>query len=47
MRWEYRLYFKTTNVSLNAAVGDLLVIAKPRDGSLLMVIAESGSSIGR
>lgn len=42
MRWEYRL-----NVSLNAAVGDLLVIAKPRDGSLLVVIAESGSSIGR
>ncbi|WP_217999780.1 type II restriction endonuclease, partial [Pseudomonas tremae] len=47
MRWEYRLYFKTTNVSLNAAAGDLLVIAKPRDGSLLVVIAESGSSIAR
>ena len=47
MRWEYRLYFKTTNASLNAAVGDLLVIAKPRDGSLLVVIAESGSSIAR
>lgn len=47
MRYEYRLYFKTTNVSLNAAAGDLLVIAKPRDGSLLMIIAESGSSIAR
>lgn len=47
MRWEYRLYFKTTNVSLNAAAGDLLVIAKPRDGSLLVIIAENGSSIAR
>jgi hypothetical protein len=47
MRWEYRLYFKTTNVSLNAAAGDLLVIAKLLDGSLLVVIAESGSSIAR
>jgi hypothetical protein len=45
MRYEYRLYFKTTNVSLIAAAGDLLVIAKPRDGSLLVIIAESGSSI--
>lgn len=47
MRYEYRLYFKTTNVSLNAAAGDLLVIAKPRNGSLLVIIAESGSSIAR
>lgn len=47
MRHEYRLYFKTTNVSLNAAAGDLLIIAKPRDGSLLVIIAESGSSIAR
>lgn len=46
-RWEYRLYFPTTNVSLNAAAGDLLVIAKRRDGGLLVVIAENGSSIGR
>jgi hypothetical protein len=46
-RWEYRLYFPTTNVSLNAAVGDLLVIAKRRDGGLLVVIAENGSSIAR
>ncbi|CAN7805673.1 type II restriction endonuclease [Paraburkholderia hospita] len=46
-RWEYRLYFPTTNVSLNAAVGDLLVLAKRRDGGLLVVIAENGSSIAR
>ncbi|MDR6495627.1 hypothetical protein J2797_005551 [Paraburkholderia terricola] len=46
-RWEYRLYFPTTNVSLNAVAGDLLVIAKRRDGGLLVVIAENGSSIGR
>lgn len=47
MRWEYRLYFKTTEVSQNAAAGDLLVIAKHHDGDLLVVIAESGSSIAR
>lgn len=46
-RWEYRLYFPTTNVSLNAATGDLLVIGKRRDGGLLVVIAENGSSIAR
>lgn len=44
---EYHLYFPTTNVSLNASEGDLLVIAKKRDGCLLVIIAESGSSIAR
>lgn len=44
---EYHLYFPTTNVSLNASEGDLLVIAKKRNGSLLVIIAENGSSIGR
>ncbi|WP_112185428.1 type II restriction endonuclease [Ralstonia sp. GX3-BWBA] len=44
---EYHLYFPTTNVSLNASEGDLLVIAKKRDGDLLVIIAENGSSIGR
>jgi len=44
---EYHLYFPTTNVSLNAYEGDLLVIAKKRDGGLLVIIAENGSSIGR
>lgn len=44
---EYHLYFPTTNVSLNASEGDLLVIAKRSDGSLLVIIAENGSSISR
>lgn len=44
---EYRFYFPTTNVSLNAAEGDLLVIARKRDGGLLVIIAENGSSIAR
>lgn len=44
---EYHLYFPTTNVSLNASEGDLLVIAKKRDGDLLVIIAENGSSIAR
>lgn len=44
---EYHLYFPTTNVSLNASEGDLLVIAKKRGGGLLVIIAENGSSIGR
>lgn len=44
---EYRYYFPTTTVSLNASVGDLLVIAKRRDGGLLVIIAENGSSISR
>lgn len=47
MRWEYRLYFPTTNVSQNATVGDLLVIAKRREGGLLVIVAENGSSISR
>jgi len=44
---EYRFYFPTSNVSLNAAEGDLLVIAKKHDGGLLVIIAENGSSIAR
>lgn len=47
MRWEYRLYFKTTTVSLNATEGDLLVIAKIRNGGLLVIVAENESSISR
>jgi hypothetical protein len=47
MRYEYRLYYKTTRVSLNAAAGDLLVIAKQRDSGLLVIIAENNSSIAR
>jgi hypothetical protein len=44
---EYRFYFPTTTVSMNAAEGDLLVIAKRRDGGLLVVIAENESSVSR
>ena len=47
MRWEYRLYFKANNVSINAVAGDLLVIAKSRDESLLVIVAADGSSIAR
>lgn len=47
MRWEYRLYFPTTTASTNASVGDLLLIAKCRNGSLLVIVAENGSSISR
>lgn len=42
---EYRFYFPTTQVSLKAAEGDLLVIAKKRDAGLLVIIAENNSSI--
>lgn len=41
------MYFPATKVSLNAYEGDLLVIAKNRDGGLLVIIAENASSIGR
>lgn len=44
---EYRFYFPTTTVSLNAAEGDLLVIARRRDEGLLVVVAENGSSVSR
>ena len=46
-RKEYRLYFPTTNVSLNAVEGDLLVIAKRRDSGLMVIVAENGSGIAR
>jgi len=47
MRWEYRLYFPTTNVSLKAVEGDLIVIAKRRDRGLMVIVAEGASSIAR
>lgn len=43
MRWEYRLYFPTTNVSIKATVGDLLIIAKRHDGGLLVIVAQNGT----
>lgn len=42
---EYRFYFPTTQVSLKASEGDMLVIAKRRDAGLLVIIAENNSSI--
>ena len=47
MRWEYRLYFPTNLVSQCAAAGDLLIIAKRPDYSLLAIVAEKGSTIER
>lgn len=47
MRWEYRLYFPTNRVSQCASEGDLLVIAKRPDNTLLAVVAEMGTTIER
>ena len=44
-RSEYRLYFPTSQVSLRAAEGDLLVIARRQDESVLMILAQGGSTI--
>ncbi|MGB0384672.1 MAG: type II restriction endonuclease [Ardenticatenaceae bacterium] len=43
-RSEYRLYYPPTTVSAKAAEEDLLVIAKVPDGSLLVIIARSGTT---
>lgn len=47
MRWEYRLYFPTSQVSQCAAVGDLLVIAKQPDNTLLAIVAEQETTIAK
>lgn len=44
-RSEHRLYFPTTTVSLCAVAGDLLVIGRRPDTSVLVVIAQDGSTI--
>lgn len=44
-RSEYRLYFPETEVSVRAAPGDLLVIGTKQDGSVLVIIAEAGSTV--
>ena len=44
-RSEWRLYFPATRVSECAAEGDLLVIGRRPDGTLMVVIAESGSTM--
>lgn len=46
-RTEYRLYFPSAQMSQRASEGDLLVIAKRRDGGLLVLVAENNSSISR
>ncbi len=43
-RSEYRFYFPTTQVSQLASENDLLVLAKRRDGGMLVIVAEDGSS---
>jgi len=47
MRWEYRLYFPTNTVSQCAAVGDLLLIAKRPDNTLLAIVAEQETTIAK
>ena len=42
---EYRLYFPTNEVSTVAAAGDLLVVARRPDNSVLVVIAQGESTI--
>lgn len=44
-RSEHRLYFPTTAVSECAAAGDVLVIARRPDQSVLVVVAENSSTI--
>jgi len=44
-RSEHRLYFPTTSVSDCAAEGDLLVIGRRPDGSVLVVVAANGTTI--
>jgi hypothetical protein len=44
-RSEYRMYFPTTEVSMCASAGDLLVIGKRQDNSILVVVAEGGSTV--
>lgn len=44
-RSEHRLYFPTTQVSLCASAGDILVLGRKPDGSALVVVAEAGSTI--
>jgi len=45
MRWEYRLYFPTNQVSQCANAGDILVIAKRPNNKLLALVAEAGTTI--
>ena len=44
-RTEHRLYFPTNQVSMVAAAGDLLVVGRRPDNSVLVVIAQGDSTI--
>lgn len=44
-RSEHRLYFPTTQVSQCAAAGDLMVLGKRPDGSVLVVVAAKDSTV--
>lgn len=44
-RTEHRLYFPTTAVSQAAAEGDIIVIGKRPDGSVLVIVAQCRSTI--
>lgn len=44
-RSEYRLYFPTTEVSALAREGDMMFIAKRTDGSVMIIITASGSTL--
>lgn len=47
MRFEYRLYFPTNMVSQLANAGDILVIAKRPDNTLLAIVAEAETTIAQ
>jgi len=44
-RTEFRLYFPSTEVSVMAREGDTLFIAQRPDQSLMMIVAEAGTSV--
>lgn len=47
MRYEYRLYFPTNTASQLANEGDILIIAKRPDDTLLAIIAEAETTISQ
>jgi hypothetical protein len=47
MRWEYRLYFPTNTASQLGNEGDILIIAKRPDNTLLAIIAEAETTIAQ
>jgi hypothetical protein len=47
MRWEYRLYFPTNQVLQCAAEGDLLLIARLQNNTLLAIVAEQETTIAK